>query len=206
MDGRRRAGNPIRPSGTVRSRLALAALASCLFIGCAWVETRQDDLDPSEPRGFDFHDKSRGIRYYEAAVFLLVHTDNKGSIVVKHMVLPDTTRKMSAEPHEILASTKATLTFSGGVLATTSETTAADVVPKAVLDAAKTVAAAAVQAGAAGARAEAKVPPKAWAPGIYLFRLRAVPPAGEETEWRYSLTGAQGSEIQVPAPPPAEGP
>ena len=113
MDGRRRAGNPIRPSGTVRSRLALAALASCLFIGCAWVETRQDDLDPSEPRGFDFHDKSRGIRYYEAAVFLLVHTDNKGSIVVKHMVLPDTTRKMSAEPHEILASTKATLTFSG---------------------------------------------------------------------------------------------
>ena len=81
--------------------------------------------------------QANGIRYYEPAHFLLVYADAAGSVKTEIIVLPDTTRKMVAKPHTLLAKNKQTLTFSDGMLKQSEQEADSTAVPSAVVTALK---------------------------------------------------------------------
>jgi hypothetical protein len=118
-----------------------------LVESCAGTSVR----DVSDKTNKELHseaDKSaRGIRYYEKAPFVLVHSDGKGGLVTQLIYLEDTTRKRSIQPFAVLSKNKTELTFSNGVLTDSNTEIDETAVPIAFLDAAQNVAMAAAKLG-----------------------------------------------------------
>ena len=95
-----------------------------------------------------FDDTSaNGIRYYEPATFLLVYSDAAGSVKTEIITLPDTTRKMVAKPHTVLAKNKQVLSFSNGMLTQSDQEADSTAIPSAVISAIKIAAQAGISKG-----------------------------------------------------------
>ncbi len=90
--------------------------------------------------------KVSGIRYYEPAPFILVHTDGKGGLVSQLIYLPDTTQKLAIDPYAYLAKNNTTLTFRNGMLVETKSVIDETVVPKAIIEGIQKAAVAAAKA------------------------------------------------------------
>ena len=124
---------------------------------------------------------ARGIRYYQSAPFLLVHTDNEGGLSSSVIYLPDLKKKFSIKPYNYLASNKLTLTFANGTLSKATNTADATAVPKAVVASLETVAQAAIAAmNLREPKDEEKVP------SPYLFRIF------QDTNGDWKLLGGPG--------------
>lgn len=111
---------------------AILVLAGMSLGGCAGTTVGPDD------------DSVDGIRYYETAPFMLVYPDGKGGLVSELQYLPDTTRLRVIKPYAYLASNDLTLAFKNGVLTQAVSVVDETAVPKKVVGALKTAAAAAV--------------------------------------------------------------
>lgn len=135
-----------RQTVLVAIRLGFMVLA-LLQIGCAGFRT-MPVATTDEKIGVD-DNKANGIRFYEPAVFILVYSNDAGSVRTEVLTLPDTTRKMVVYPRNLLAKSKLSLKFANGMLA---EGTAEDPsmngdfdateVPKAIVDLAEKAASA----------------------------------------------------------------
>ena len=119
----------------------IGIVASLCLVNCAGTTVR--------PITADADSSADGIRYYEAAPFLLVYTDGKGGLVSELKFLPDTTSKRSVDPFAVLAQNSSTLTFTNGVLSQSKTVVDETTVPKAIVTALEKAAAAAM--GAANA-------------------------------------------------------
>ena len=130
-------------------------LVLALSSGCAGISVRRVDQD---------NETVKGIRFYQSAPYLLIVTDNKGGVTTQVLYLPDTNRLMSAYLYNKVATSDSTLKFKNGVLTSAVAEVDTAVVPKAILNAIATAAAAAFnQAGGAQAKL---------APGPYLYRIK----------------------------------
>lgn len=124
-------------------------------VGCANV-TVKPVLDQ------DRDERVRGFRYYRASPYILVYTDNKGGLSSRTIMLPDTTKKMSARPWTVMASTDSTLEFQNGVLTGAQTKTDTTAVPVAVIKAAEKAAVEFAKMGfnvAQRSESAARVPP-----------------------------------------------
>jgi hypothetical protein len=148
---------------SIRRMVAGSALCA-LFFGCAGntVKTLPYQADRTAAKTADA--KVDGIRYYEEAPFILVYSDSKGGLHTELLFLPDTTRTKVIDPYAWVANNKTVLTFNHGVLTTSSEVLDDTVVPKAIVEAAKTALIAAADLPKAD-EANDEVPPPA------LYRL-----------------------------------
>lgn len=111
------------------------ALALCLLLGAVLamsgcVGVRHERLLTSADDA-----AAKGIRYYRASPYLLIHPDGKGSGTWQIQYLPDQSKKMSAEPFAVLAKNELTMKFVNGVLKSSEENADATAVPTAVVDA-----------------------------------------------------------------------
>src|SRR5262245_26532875 len=114
------------------TRLTAGIGLVCAFGGCAGVTHRSmGEADDA---------KENGIRYYESAPYLLIHSDGKGGLVWQIIYLPDQTRKMVAKPFNFFAKLDSTLSFTNGVLTSAKDVATADAVPKAIVEAIQKVA------------------------------------------------------------------
>ncbi len=136
--------------------------AAFLFLaGCAGVSVK----DVSTVRA---DNKADGFRYYEKSAFLIITPDGKGGLETKVEFICDTSRKRAADPYAILANNKSTLSFDKGCLTGTETTIDETPLPKAVVEAVKTVAGAALNAFLDNA----ETPPEEKAfPGPAIYRL-----------------------------------
>jgi len=118
--------------------LRLLVLGLLSVVGCAGIrfDTIESDADD---------EKADGIRYYEAKPFLLIYSDGKGGLVNEILYLPDLSRKRSADPFAFMATNETTLSFTSGVLTQGLSVTDETMVPKAILEAAATVAGASLK-------------------------------------------------------------
>lgn len=114
--------------------LAIALLAACAGTVVKPVSTPAQDA------------ATNGIRYYEAAPFLLVYSDGKGNVISQIKFLPDVTTKRSIDPFAFLAQNETTLTFTNGVLSQSKTVVDETVVPKAIVSALEKIAVAAMAA------------------------------------------------------------
>lgn len=104
-------------------------------------------IDAGSKRVIEDADASEdGIRFFQSAPFLLVHSDGKGGLSSEVIYLPDLTKKMAVRPYAYLASNKTTLTFSNGTLSQQTTTVDETTIPKAVVSAIQTAATAALKA------------------------------------------------------------
>ena len=109
--------------------LALAALAALAAAGCASIDSSEDT------------DGTRtGIRYYNSAPFILAYSDGKGGVTSEIVYLPDTTRVMSLDATAFFAQNKSVMSFERSVLTTSKTSANAAEVPKAIIEAAKSIA------------------------------------------------------------------
>jgi hypothetical protein len=128
-------------------RLSCALLLVSLCSGCASVSHSRIPYKPipDDPNLATVAIKENetadrqadGIRYYEASPYLLVYSDGKGGIVWKIYYLPDQTRKMIAEPFNIVAKVTTNMQFSNGVLTESTVELDQTAVPKALISAAE---------------------------------------------------------------------
>lgn len=126
-------------------------------------------------------DDFQGIRYYESAPFVLVHSDGKGGLTAQFLWLPDTTRVRVVRPYAWLAKNNATYTFSNGVMTSAKNVVDETIVPAAVISAVKQVALARLPTADSGAGPSTRtVPPPA------LFRIVSAP------DGRVLLRGSYG--------------
>lgn len=112
-----------------RAFLIVPVVAS--MCACAGVKYQPD------PDGQWFPPK--GFRYYEPAWFVMGYVKGNGDVVTKAMVLPDQTKRMSAQPYALMADTDSTMEFKDGILVSSVERGDATAVPKAIIAAAKQV-------------------------------------------------------------------
>jgi hypothetical protein len=120
------------------------------LIGCAGLDVRpvSDAANPHSANSADPDDsKANGIRYYEPAYFLIVYSDGAGSVKTDVLILPDTTRKMVAKPHNFLSKNKQTLSFTDGMLNDSAQMIDTTIVPAALIQAAQAAAEAAAKSG-----------------------------------------------------------
>lgn len=143
------------------SVLLLLMLSACAGIDVVAVDPSKDNVN--------------GIRYYRAAPYLLVHTDNAGGLTSELVYLPDLSSLMSAHPYNFVATNSVTMTFDKGVMKTSETEADSAAVPKAVVSALEKVAIAAI--GAANETAKAKQQPTVPLPKLY----RIVTKAGKTT-------------------------
>lgn len=154
----------------------LAGITATAFAGCAGINSTHDS------------DGSRtGIRYYNSAPFILAYTDGKGGIDAKIVYLPDTTRVMSLEPTAFFAQNKTEMTFVKSILTTSNTTADATAVPKAIVEAAKTVAMAAIAASAN----DPKKLNEYTLPAPYLYRIYYGPDPKNPSVKTWHLMGGQ---------------
>ena len=124
--------------------------------GCASVRHRPV-LSDAEDR------TANGIRYYRCSAYLLVHADAKGGLVSEILMLPDPNKKMSATPRHFFSKVETTLDFDGGVLTSGKGVSGANTLPKAAIDAVKTLAPSVLAALNRAGNVDYEVPP----PSIY---------------------------------------
>lgn len=147
--------------------LALAALAAA---GCASIDSSEDT------------DGNRtGIRYYNSAPFILAYSDGKGGVTSEIVYLPDTTRVMSLDATAFFAKNKTVMSFDRSIVTTSKTTANAAEVPKAIIEAAKSIAVAQV----ASAKVFVDDTPNE-IPAPYLFRIHYDPTTEE-----WELVGGQ---------------
>lgn len=117
----------------------LALLSSCA--GVSFVNYNPSDAKTDRKTG--------GVRYYNAAPYLLLWHDGKGGLSSDLVYLPDTSYKVSANPYTIMASNKTTLNFDETYLFFKGASTELDTtkVPKAIISALEKVATSAIGAG-----------------------------------------------------------
>lgn len=115
---------------TARTVLPIACIL--LLAGCAGAKVRLIPDAATDAR-------VEGVRYYEPAPFILVFPDGKGGLDASLIYLPDTTRKLAVRPYAMLAKNKTTLNFTGGVLDDAESVIDETVVPKSLIEAAKSV-------------------------------------------------------------------
>lgn len=114
---------------------------------------------------------ARGFRYYESSPYILVYADGKGGLVTKLLYLPDQRKLRSIKPWEFLAENTTKLKFSSGVLTEAELDGDGTKLPKAAVEALKTVASAA--AGAIGFRkVKARADGTLEVPMPQLFRVK----------------------------------
>jgi hypothetical protein len=183
----------------IRSSFGIFLSSLVTFAGCAGFSAKPiPDITTD--------DKVNGIRYYEPAPFILVHTDGKGGLVSRLLYLPDTTQKMSIEPYAYLAKNKTTLTFTNGMLVFSKSEVDETIVPKSIIENLKTAAVAAAKKGFDAPQMDTvtKVPAPA------LFRVIVDPNGGIYLLGGYGLdpNGDKRQDIRVvvsePAKPPAK--
>lgn len=133
--------------------IASSLITLLLLAGCAGVAVRPTTDSASE----------KGLRFYQSAPYLLIVTDNKGSVTAQVIYLPDTSRLMAAYFYNVLASNDATLKFKNGYLTSATADIDTGVVPKAILNAIATAALARFNMPEEGE-------PKR-APGPYLYKI-----------------------------------
>jgi hypothetical protein len=131
---------------------AMAIALALGVVGCAGV-TYQPVSDPpaagvKRQQGVLYDDTCNGFRYYQSAPFLLVYSDGKGGVGWQIVYLPDTSRKMTAQPQAFLASLNSTLTYQNGYLSDSKDVGDATAVPKAVISAVEKVVSGLAAAGA----------------------------------------------------------
>ncbi len=105
-------------------RAALAIVAATL-VGCAGTDVALVTDDS----------RARGFRYYQASPYLLIHTDNRGGLTSRVVMLPDLNRLVSLRPYASFAAIGGVYEFKNGVLTTATSDADATLVPKAVLSA-----------------------------------------------------------------------
>ena len=86
------------------------------YLDARGLTTGRDSVDDSLKRGFFYAHKSKGFRYYEPKIHLLVVSDNNGGFVTKFLSLPDRDRRMSVEPYSFIASQEIEFNFSNGMI------------------------------------------------------------------------------------------
>jgi hypothetical protein len=106
-----------------------------------------------------------GIRYYHAAPYLLIHTDNAGALTSQVVYLPDPHALMSAHPYNFLATNNTTLQFDKGVIKSSEMDLDTAAVPKAIISALEKVAVAAI--GAANRSQLEKITPTVPVPKLF---------------------------------------
>lgn len=148
-----------RVSARLFRLIFISATLVTSLAGCAGTSVH-DVSDQAAANGDAPDQDARGIRYYERAPFILVHSDGKGGLVSELLFIEDTTRKRSVQPFAVLSQNHSELTFSFGAL--TEAKTAVDetTVPAALVQAAQNVAVAAAKAAfldSAGAAAPEEV-------------------------------------------------
>lgn len=168
---------------------SLAAMG-LLLSSCAGLETSREPLDQLDKRDFYSHSHNRGFRYYQPAIYILVYPNNMGGIITKTLVLPDRTKIMSSHPYSFIATNKTELTFTHGMLSDSSVNADATALPAALLEAATTVASAALKAGVVDAQ-QATGPQILAVPGPYLFKLI------RKKDGTVVLVGDGGNELYV---------
>lgn len=120
-----------------------------LATGCAGFTVKTVGGTTTKPNQVTEED-ARGIRYYEIAPYLLVHTDNAGGLVTKLIYLPDRSQKRSLQPYNKLSKSSMTFTFKDGTMTNATGTFDSGIVPKAIVDAAKTALTASIAGASEG--------------------------------------------------------
>jgi hypothetical protein len=169
-----------------RASCALASAFLCLFgVGCnATVEYKRADTSS---------ESTTGIRYYEAAPYLLIYSDGMGGLKWQILSLPDQSHIMTATPISMLGKTQMTLSFQNGTLSSASSGGDTTAVPNAIFAAAQ-AAVPLIVAGVAEAKA-APVHPIGF-PAPYLYKIVVNSDAGG-----VSFIGGPGDvTIRVPVP------
>ncbi len=138
-----------------------------LTTGCAGFNVQTVGETTSKPNVVSEED-AEGIRYYESAPYLLVHTDNAGGLVTKLIYLPDRSKKRSLRPYNKLSSSSMTFTFEDGTMTNATGTFDSAAVPKAIVEAAKTALTASI---AAASKGEAETGDAGKLPAPYLYKI-----------------------------------
>ncbi len=178
---------------TIRCIPLVACLAlACLAAGCASMEYSRD-MGQSE---------LKGIRYYDVSPYLIATTTATGHLDIRLEYLPDPNKKMSVLPKAKGAKLDTTLTFDKGRLTKMTASADATVIPKAILDAAKSVITSGLldlAALAEDAPKVAAVPKTHTVPGPRIFKLIV------RSDGAFLVGGGMTTpfEITLQAPPPA---
>lgn len=138
----------------------LTLIALVLATGCASIEFTRDTGSNKKP--------PEGIRYYDLSPYLIVHSNPDGTLNVRFEYLPDPNKKMSVLPKAKGANLETTLEFERGALKKADTAADATVIPKAIIEAAKSVLPLALDAGERKPGAESKSQPF---PGPRIFKV-----------------------------------
>lgn len=165
------------------ARVCLVGLALTL-VACAGLSGRtlSEDEDWS----------ASGFRYYDSSPYLLVYTDNKGSLNSELKYMPDLTKKRQVKPYQFLASTDGKLDFEDGILTGAESNADGTAVPKAVISALEKAAKIAIAADTSPAREVADA--NGMAPRVYLFKIIKTIDAKGQCVWE--LRGSSGSPVK----------
>lgn len=175
----------------------IGTFASCgllsLLAGCAGTTygTIPNSGNPAQADAEAAADAAAdGIRYYDAAPFVLVYTDGKGGINSSLVYLPDTTRKRLIKPYAWAAKNHSTIHFKDGVLTDAKAVVDETVLPLAVIDAAKQIALKGLAMDGGGGGSSLQVPPPA------LFRVFVDPKGNVRLRGGYG-TDADGNVREI---------
>lgn len=119
--------------------LVLILCASCASLDFVPVKRTDPPGTPGKCADRSGEKDIDGIRYYDVSPYLIVHSNPDGTLAIRLIYLPDPNKKMSVHPKAISAKIETTLEFENGSLKTSQSLADATVVPKAILEAAKTV-------------------------------------------------------------------
>lgn len=133
-----------------------------------------------------------GFRYYDSSPYLLVATDNKGSLTSELKFMPDLTKKRQVKPYQFLASTEGKLEFEDGILTGAQSDGDGTAVPKAVIAALEKVAKVAIAADTS--RGTPPVDADGMAPRVYLFKI--IKQVNDKGECVWELRGSSGSPVK----------
>ena len=163
----------------MKNTILPVVIIAVLNAGCASVDSKHDT-----------DGNSTGIRYYNSAPFILAYSDGKGGIEASVVYLPDTTRVLSLDATAFFSQNMTVMKFDQSILTSSDSTADATAVPKAIVEAAKTVATAAIAASANKPNevTEYQVP----APYIYRIYYGKDPNNPEKKIWQ--LVGGQARD------------
>jgi hypothetical protein len=158
-----------RASAPFSLRVLFAGITTLALVGCAGTTVRDVSDQTPDTTENEADQDARGIRYYERAPFILVHSDGKGGLVSELLFIEDTTRKRAIRPYAVLSQNKSELTFSFGTLTGAKTTIDETTVPVALVQAAQNIAVALAKAFLDSARAAA--PQEMIFPAPSIFRI-----------------------------------